>query len=146
MSGVLSEEEINALLELFRVGNTSTVEKQAEKESLVEHDLQRRFFRSSQNLPAVLREGGKSYRVTATNISLGGVFVRSPLPIAIGEKVGLSLELPAPEVCIDVSGCVCWQKKADDEMLGLGIRFSSLTTEAIWAIIANIEQARKKSL
>lgn len=145
MSSVLSEEEMNALLELFQAGNAVPDDQQARKGSLVEHDLQRRFFRSCQELPAILRVGDKAHRVKATNISLGGVFVCTPLPVVIGEEVGVALELSDPAALIDVRGRVCWQKRSGAEVLGLGIRFCSLPTEAIWAIIANIEQARKKS-
>jgi hypothetical protein len=145
MSRVLSDEEINALLELFQTGTTPETEAPAAEESLVERYLQRRFLRSSQKLPAFLNVGGSAHQVTATNISLGGVFVRTSLPLAVGMEVELALALPEPPVRIEVHGSICWQKKSGEELLGLGIRFSSLTTEAIWAIIANIEQARKTS-
>ncbi|MDA8165059.1 MAG: PilZ domain-containing protein [Desulfobacteraceae bacterium] len=142
MSRVLSDEEINALLELFQADAPAEAEQQR---SLVEHDLQRRFFRSSQNLPASLTAGGRTHTVTATNLSLGGVFVRTSLPVAIGAEVDLALVFPEPSMRIKVHGSVCWQKKSGAEPLGLGIRFPSLSTEAIWAIIAHIEQARKPS-
>jgi Tfp pilus assembly protein PilZ len=145
MDRVLTEEEISALLELFHNGHTPRDgEPGAESGSLVEHELQRRFFRSSQCLPAILQVDGKDYPVEATNISLGGVFIRCTLELPAGKKVDMELELSGPGERVVLPGFVCWQKRSGEQAIGLGVRFSLLPADAIWAIVANIEQARSQ--
>jgi Tfp pilus assembly protein PilZ len=146
MDRFLTEEEISALLELFHAGPTrGAVEPEPESGSLLEHELQRRFFRSSQCLPAVLRVDDKAHQVEVTNFSLGGVFIRCTLELAAGRQVEMELELPCPRIKVFLSGCVCWQKKSTGQATGLGIRFSLLPADAIWAIVSNIEQARNQN-
>jgi Tfp pilus assembly protein PilZ len=146
MDRVLTEEEISALLELFQNGRTTPdAESGVESVSLVEHELQRRFFRLSQCLPAILQVDGKNYQVEATNISLGGVFIRCTLELPAGKQVDMELELPGPRDKVVLSGCVCWQKRSREQATGLGVRFSLLPADAIWAIIDNIEQARNQN-
>jgi hypothetical protein len=145
MERILSEEELNALLELFQPAATPRAEGLPEENGLMaEHELHRKFFRLSQRLPAVLRVDGENYQVEAVNISLGGIFIRGPLELPVDKQVEMKLELPCPRVGIGLSGQVCWQKKDGGRVIGLGIRFSSLPIEAIWAILANTEQARNK--
>jgi Tfp pilus assembly protein PilZ len=147
MDRVLTDEELNALRELFRTSTQADeVEEPMESESLVEHELQRRFFRLNQCLPAVVLIGGKPHQVEAVNIGLGGVFIRGRLELPVDRRVEMELELPHPKARISLTGNVCWLKKKHGQVTGLGIRFSALPTEAIWTIIANIEQARSRDL
>jgi Tfp pilus assembly protein PilZ len=145
MERVLTEEEISALLELFHAGPMAGgMESGPESGSLVEHELQRRFFRASQCLPAVLRVDGTAHQVEVTNISLGGVFIRCTIELPAGKPVEMELELPGPREKVFLSGCVCWQKRSC-QATGLGVRFSHLPADAIWAIVSNIEQARNQN-
>jgi Tfp pilus assembly protein PilZ len=145
MDRFLTEEEISALLDLFHPDAAPEESEPAVLSgSLVEREFQRRFFRFSQRLPASLRVNGRSHQVELSNLSLGGVFIRSSLDIPIGKKIGLLIDLPEPPRTIALSGCVCWRKGVDGKAAGLGIRFFPLSADAIWSIIANIEQVMSR--
>jgi len=144
MDRLLSEEERKALLSLFQEEPCPEPEVPSWGGSgLVEQDSQRRFFRLQRHLPAVLELNGTPHPVSVLNISLGGVFISCPLDLPVGQRVELDIQLPSPQAQIRVTGFICWGKKSEGKVLGLGIKFSSLPTEAIWALIANIEEARK---
>jgi len=143
MKKILTEEEIDALMKMFRLDREFEIpEGQPADEmfSVVNGEIQRRFFRFQQALDTTMTADGKPYNVKATNIGLGGVFVISDLDLPIGKKIELSIRLPKPEAIIHATSRVCWQKKVENHVMGLGVRFSALEVDHIWAIVANMKQ------
>ncbi|MDJ0762147.1 MAG: PilZ domain-containing protein [Myxococcota bacterium] len=63
---------------------------------------------------------------TVTNISIGGLFIRTPVTIALGSQVDLNVTLPTG--LLAASGHVVWTAAPDltSGCLGLGIRFDKV--------------------
>jgi len=142
MEKVLTDEERDALLEIFQNGEQRAGDgaSPADRAPLAVHDTNRRFIRLPQRLEAVLRAGGRRYPVLVTNIGLGGVFVCSETDLPVDELVEMEIAFQNPEAITHARGQVCWQKRIDTKTRGLGIRFSALDTDDLWAIVANLEQ------
>ena len=142
MDKILSDEELEALMSLWRSGRESTEDNSPGETNLIENEeLQRRFFRLQQSLKATMTVHGNQYNVEATNIGLGGAFVLSEINLPTNHMVEISINLPNPKTTIHAKSRVCWQKKVGDKITGLGIRFASLDTDFIWMILANMKQA-----
>jgi uncharacterized protein (TIGR02266 family) len=79
---------------------------------------------------------GKKQVCRTRNISLGGVYVETPLPLAIGTTIQLRFQLPTQPEPVEVSGDVRWvvTKKAAGEEVGMGIRFQGLRARDVWAL------------
>jgi type IV pilus assembly protein PilZ len=77
--------------------------------------------------------GGKRLESRAVGIGLGGMFIESASPLAVGTAVELQFALPdRPEEWLEVTGTVAWVcPKADQYTLspGMGVRFGEVPTE-----------------
>jgi hypothetical protein len=149
MEKILSEEELDALMKMFSPDQEPEISEGRSADemfSVVNHEIHRRFFRLPQALDTTMTADGKKYKAKAINIGLGGVFVISDLDIPIGKKIELSIRLPKPEAIINATSTVCWQKKVDDLVMGLGVHFSALEIDHIWAIVSNMKQLTATSL
>jgi len=64
----------------------------------------------------------------ATNISLGGVFIRSRNPLPVGTKLKVSFSLPGLTKMVETVGEVAHvlDERAREGFCGMGIRFSDL--------------------
>src|SRR5205814_1885715 len=64
------------------------------------------------------------------NISLGGIFIKTPQPLPVGKEVVITVVLPGGDKLIEARGTVTWTRPAHDphsgEPAGMGIRFNKL--------------------
>jgi uncharacterized protein (TIGR02266 family) len=67
------------------------------------------------------------------NISLGGIFLASDIPISIGSSVFMSFSLPSDSRCLRASGEIIRVEK-EAGCMGMGVRFIGLTPEGREAI------------
>lgn len=142
MDKILSDEELDALLSLYRSGKEHSEEPPFGETVLIENqELHRRFFRLQQSLEATMKAGGRPYDVKVTNLGLGGLFVVAPIYLSNDTEVDIDIRLPDPKAIVHAKSVVCWQKKINGDMTGLGIRFCSLDTDSIWMILANMKRA-----
>jgi uncharacterized protein (TIGR02266 family) len=80
---------------------------------------------------------------TASNMSVGGVFIQTPVPLEAGEQVVLRFRLPGREAPIKVLGKVVW-RNADPNTRGgrgMGIQFLDLTPADRELIERNLAEA-----
>jgi hypothetical protein len=148
MDNILSDEELAALLQLCRsdikIGNPET--SSDEILSLDDGDSSRNFFRLKKIFDATITVGKKSHHVKVSDLGLGGIYVLGDVDLPVGKRVLASIHLTNPEATILVKSYVCWQKKVDQRVIGLGIRFPMLKPDDIWLIINNIKQALLESV
>ena len=78
----------------------------------------RRYRRVDTGYPVTLFCQGETYRVKATNLSIGGVFIATKLPLQIGALVHLRLNLP-DRTSIQATAQVRFVQGA----VGIGVRF-----------------------
>gem|GEM_PF-1679025 len=83
---------------------------------------QRRYRRIEAGYPVTLFCQGETYRVKAANLSLGGVFISTKLPLRAGALVHLRLNLPDRSF-IQATGQVRFIQPG----VGVGIRFFEIT-------------------
>jgi uncharacterized protein (TIGR02266 family) len=79
---------------------------------------------------------GKKQITQSQNISLGGLFLESPVPLPIGTTVQLRFQLPTQPEPVEVAGDVRWivKKEGPGEKTGIGIRFQGLRARDVWAL------------
>ncbi|MDO8643777.1 MAG: PilZ domain-containing protein, partial [bacterium] len=78
----------------------------------------------------------------SSDLSLGGLFLESEVPLKQGTKVFLSFTLQPGLVKIRTTGeVVRLEKEGGGSVLGMGVRFLDLTDPAREAIRAYIEEA-----
>ncbi len=65
----------------------------------------------------------------ALNISLGGMLVEAPQPLAFGTKVKARFELPALGAETEVDATVRWNRENR-----VGLQFGSLRAKQVWAL------------
>jgi hypothetical protein len=92
----------------------------------------RHFTRVKITLGAELMYDNKAFPVWVQDISLGGAYIETKLPLRMDEFVELRIFLNNPEHTIEVSGRIAWVKGDGN---GLGIEFSQLKPFDIWALI-----------
>ena len=76
---------------------------------------------------------GKKHTSRTVNISLGGLFMDSVVPLEIGATVQLRFQLPTQPEAVEVAGDVRWIIKRDGKQ-GIGIRFQGLRARDVWAL------------
>ncbi len=73
------------------------------------------------------QERAEAYRVKSINISEGGVFLETDLPLGIGTEVKLEFSLPESTEMLQFSGRVVWSGEVSDgeggHVLGKGVEF-----------------------
>jgi uncharacterized protein (TIGR02266 family) len=77
---------------------------------------------------------GKKHVSKTVNISLGGLFLDSAVPLEIGTTVQLRFSLPTQPEPVEVAGDVRWVVKKDGTHSGIGIRFQGLRARDVWAL------------
>ena len=80
----------------------------------------------------VVADGKKSLSRTV-NISLGGLFLESSVPLELGATVQLRFSLPTQPEPVEVAGDVRWVVKREGHQ-GIGIRFQGLRARDVWAL------------
>ena len=81
----------------------------------------------------VVADGKKSLSRTV-NISLGGLFLESSVPLELGATVQLRFSLPTQPEPVEVAGDVRWVVKREGGHSGIGIRFQGLRARDVWAL------------
>lgn len=66
-----------------------------------------------------------------TNLSHGGLFVKTSLPLDPDEKVRLRITIPGQELPFPLEGIVRWTRKINDDEgePGMGIEFTNFSDE-----------------
>lgn len=73
----------------------------------------RRSYRNPIQIPVQVCSGSRSdFVATSVNISEGGMALTSSVPLQVGERVKLTLTLPAMESPARLSGEICWTDDA----------------------------------
>ena len=83
---------------------------------------QRRYRRIEAGFPVTLFCQGETYRVKAANLSLGGIFISTKLPLRAGALVHLRLSLPDRSF-VQATGQVRFMQPG----VGVGIRFYEIS-------------------
>jgi uncharacterized protein (TIGR02266 family) len=83
----------------------------------------------------ILCEGKKQISLSQ-NISLGGLFLESPVALPIGTTVQLRFQLPTQPEPVEVAGDVRWvvKREGPGDKSGIGIRFQGLRARDVWAL------------
>lgn len=81
----------------------------------------RRYFRATAELPVLLSQAhvGTDLRCATINLSSGGMALKTPSPLQLGEQVQIALFLPGASQAVSASGTVVW----DDKHGKTGINF-----------------------
>ena len=76
------------------------------------------------------------------NLSKGGVFVKTSLPLEPGEQVRLRVTIPGQELPFPLKGVVRWNRKVGDEggEAGMGIEFSDFSDEMKASLAEFVDQ------
>ena len=76
------------------------------------------------------------------NLSKGGVFVKTSLPLEPGEQVRLRVTIPGQELPFPLNGVVRWNRKVGEEGgdAGMGIEFSDFSDEMKTSLAEFVEQ------
>lgn len=80
-------------------------------------------------LAVALLSGDDEFATTASNISLGGLFLVTDAKIAYGSQVNVRFRVPALKEAATIGGTVRWQKPN-----GVGVQFGSLRALEVWAL------------
>lgn len=94
-------------------------------------DNLRHFKRTVLDLDAELMHRDKAFAIQVKDISIGGAYIESGLPMRIDDQVELRIFLSNPEHVIEVNGRVAWLR----ERLGFGIEFQTLQPYDVWALL-----------
>ena len=100
----------------------------------------RRYRRMEAGYPVTLFCQGETYRVKATNLSLGGVFINTNLPMRAGALVHMRLGLPDRSF-IQATGQVRFTQSG----VGVGIRFFEITERDLQRIGELVEGPRSET-
>ena len=95
-------------------------------------DNLRHFTRVKIDLGGELMYRDKAFAVQVADISLGGSYLQSSLPLRVNDIAELRIFLSHPEHVIEVQGRIAWTK---DDRSGFGIEFQNLKPIDIWAIL-----------
>jgi uncharacterized protein (TIGR02266 family) len=80
------------------------------------------------------------------NLSVGGLYIKTNVPLEQGEKIHLKVFLPDKEDALEVFGEVMWSHQEETEISGkvfppgMGVKFVDLPTESIKRIISVLSQ------
>lgn len=86
-------------------------------------DEQRQFPRIPVNLKVSYLSRGDLNRDLVTDLSPGGLFVRTSRPLDIGTEVDLEVQVGTEEPAIHVRGRVVWLRGTKGPHEGMGIQF-----------------------
>ncbi|MBL4632681.1 MAG: PilZ domain-containing protein [Kofleriaceae bacterium] len=78
--------------------------------------------------------GENESKTVAINLGVGGVFLLSLTPEAVGSKLKLHLKVPSQTDQLRIDGEVCWIKSGEQGSAGMGIQFATLNTKALIAL------------
>jgi type IV pilus assembly protein PilZ len=110
------------------VSSTHAVGDERKRETVFEH---RRYTRALLGVPAEFVEKGGKTRVggRAKDISLGGMFIETPEPLAFNASLTVYVTLPGEKAPFALPGIVRWTRPD-----GMGIQFDMLGARETHAI------------
>lgn len=78
-------------------------------------------------------EPGSPIPSVTSNIGVGGAFIRSDDPEAVGTRLKLALKVPTSDVPIEVDAEVRWLVEPEDDRHepGMGVKFHGLEVECL---------------
>jgi len=116
---------------------------QAQKPAVAEPaEGRRRTRRSPLFVEVTVRDRGGAYFHRARNISVGGMFVDSPVPLPEGTRLRLAFRLPASRT-IEVGGEVRWTTRIAGQPVphpGMGVAFVGLGADDRAAIVKYVAE------
>lgn len=83
---------------------------------------------------------GDLQRDLVTDLSPGGLFIRTSKPLEIGTEVDLEVSISPTDPQISVRGKVVWLRDAQSPQEGMGIQFTGM----MGPVLAEMVQAAKK--
>ena len=92
--------------------------------------------RAAISLPVSYQAEGALRAARTQDLSRGGVAIRTMDPLPAGTQIDLTFRLPGSSRDISASGRVAWS----DRRVGMGVRFETLTAEALNALNAFVEK------
>jgi len=95
------------------------------------HDRVRQSRRQTVHFPATIEARGARHLGYSTDMSFGGMGLKVPCTLAVGQTIQVRLNLPSGQM--DVAGHVVWFD-GFSQVPRLGIRFVSLRPEMLTAI------------
>lgn len=92
---------------------------------------ERSYQRAKLSTEVIVRNGAFQEKGRAVNISLGGIFLRCPKPLPLGNDVELIINLP-DNTQLSLKGKVCRVVNCSDEDLpvGIGVSFEDMAEES----------------
>jgi|GEM_PF-1392599 len=99
----------------------------------------RRYFRGKArpgrrvDLHYRLVDAERDTRVAAvtSNIGVGGAFILTDTPPALGTLLAIDINVPTADNLIHVTGEVRWTSEEEEEDAGMGVKFLNLDVEAL---------------
>jgi uncharacterized protein (TIGR02266 family) len=87
-----------------------------------------RPFRLTMRILITLKDDQKSILAYCRNLSVGGIFVESSDPVAVGTLLSIEFVLPNNKKKLFLKGKVIWSANAENpgELAGMGVNFESL--------------------
>jgi len=125
----------------YGLGTLLLLKRIAREAPLLDTHEQRRKARIPKTLKVTYSTRSGNVGVVVSNLSVGGLFVKSSDPLSRGEKTDLVIFLPDKKKKLEVSGEVIWTSKEErvtrDGKLppGMGIKFLNPSYEDIERII-----------
>lgn len=90
----------------------------------------RKSPRIATNIEIKFREKGSFIKSYMLNVNNGGLFLKTPQPLAIDAEVTMLVQLPDDPETMSIEGRVVWtNQKAKSFPAGMGIQFTKLLAE-----------------
>jgi uncharacterized protein (TIGR02266 family) len=91
----------------------------------------RREPRAQKTLSLAFRDRNAFVKAFASNVSAGGLFVRTRNPLPVGERFLLKLQLPGITEPLEIQCEVSWSRggEAEGEPAGMGLRFLEMSPD-----------------
>lgn len=84
---------------------------------------------------------GKDIEGESRNLSIGGMFVETTVPIPYGTPLKVSFQIPTHNQEITTNSSVCWVERNGTVVIGLGLKFGALRAIEVWALNQFFAQA-----
>ena len=96
----------------------------------------RHFTRVKIDLGAEIMYNHKAFEVNIKDISLGGAYLETDLPLRLKERVELRIFLSSSDHVVETEGQVAWLK---GDQRGLGVEFTQLKPIDVWTLLQQTE-------
>ncbi len=101
--------------------------------------------RIATNIEIKFREKGSFIKSYMLNVNNGGLFLKTPKPLALDAEVTMLIQLPDDPETMTIEGRVVWSNaKAKSFPAGMGIQFTKLLDEHQEKIKVFVEANRKE--